>query len=96
MPGPEAIKMNKILRLKLSVYWEETQPCTLKYGSRIIDVGAGFWGAGGGAVDSGGMGLEGREEDLSRAAEPASPKGVPSRPLRMKTQKAGAGPHGPH
>lgn len=40
VPGPEAIKMNKILRLRLSVYWEETQPCTVQYGSRIIDVGA--------------------------------------------------------
>ena len=39
--GPDAIKMNKILRLKLSVSWEETHLRTVQYGSRIIDVRAG-------------------------------------------------------
>ena len=44
----------------------------------------------------GGVGLDRREEDLARGAEPASPQVVPSRAQRMKTQKAGAGPPGPH
>lgn len=39
--GPDAIEMNRILRLKLSVSWEEAHLRTVECGSRILDVRAG-------------------------------------------------------